>query len=148
MVQYQAAEALAMLGDQKIYETIWAMLISAYADVRITGIKAMGILGTQQAQNALVSMLSDPIPEIRIAAAEQLGKMNNRRGKNAVLEVFTKRLYMNQDVQSRERIFTLAALAIGEIGTYDLTKFLPDLMKNESPFVRLAAAKAVLRSSR
>ncbi len=42
MVSYQAAEALAMLGDTKIFETIWAMLISTYADVRITGVKAMG----------------------------------------------------------------------------------------------------------
>ena len=147
MVHYQAAEAIAMLGDQKIYETLWGMLISAYADVRITGAKAMGTLGTPQAENALLTLLEDPVPEIRLAAAEQLGKMNNKSGRKAVLEVFQNKLNMSPDFQSRERINTLAALAIGEIGTSDLTKFLPDLMKNESPFVRLAAAKAVLRSS-
>ncbi|MBN2588279.1 MAG: HEAT repeat domain-containing protein [Sedimentisphaerales bacterium] len=147
MVSYQAAEALAMLGDTKIYETIWAMLISTFNDVRYTGVKAMGALGTPQAENALLSMLSDPVVEIRVAAAEQLGKMNNKKGKNAVLEVFQKKLYLSQDMQSRERILTLTSLAIGEIGTKDLTKFLPDLMKNESPLVRLAAAKAVFTSS-
>lgn len=147
MVSYQAAEALAMLGDTKIFETIWSMLISTYADVRITGVKAMGTLGTPQAENALLSMLNDPVVEIRVAAAEQLGKMNNKKGKNVVLEVFKKKLYLNLDQQSRERILTLTSLAIGEIGTKDLTKFLPDLMKSESPFIRLAAAKAVLRSS-
>jgi len=148
MVSYQAAEALAMLGDSKISETIWTMLISTYADVRITGVKAMGALGTPQAENALFSMLDDPVVEIRLAAAEQLGKMNNKKGKNVVLEVFKKKLYSNTDQQSKERILTLASLAIGEIGTKDLTKFLPELMKSESPFVRLAAAKAVLRSSK
>ncbi len=93
-------------------------------------------------------MLNDPVVEIRVAAAEQLGKMKNKKGKNVVLEVFKKKLYLNQDQESKERILTLASLAIGEIGTKDLTKFLPDLMKSESPFVRLAAAKAVFRSSR
>ncbi len=148
MVSYQAAEALAMLGDSKISETIWTMLISTYADVRITGVKAMGALGTPQAETALLSTLNDPVVEIRLAAAEQLGKMNNKKGKNVVLEVFKKKLYSNTDQQSKERILTLASLAIGEIGTKDLTKFLPELMKSESPFVRLAAAKAVLRSSK
>ncbi len=148
MVHFQAAEAIANLGDDKIFETLWGMLISAYADVRITGINAMGTLGTLQAENALSSMLSDPITEIRLAAAEQLGKLNNKTGQNVVLEVFEKKLNMNPEPQSRERINTLAALAIGEIGTPNLTKFLPELMKNESPFVRLAAAKAVFQSSR
>ncbi|MBN1973623.1 MAG: HEAT repeat domain-containing protein [Sedimentisphaerales bacterium] len=147
IVAYQAAEALAMLGDVKIYEKIWAMLISAFADIKITGIRSMGALGTVEAENALVSMLSDPVIEVRLAAAGQLGKMGNRKGQNVVLEVFKKNLSSNQDYQSRERINTLTALAIGEIGTKNLTKFLPELMKNESPFVRLAAAKAVFQSS-
>ena len=93
-------------------------------------------------------MLSDQVIEIRLAAAEQLGKMNNKSGKNTVQEVFEKKLYVGQDRQSLERIFTFGALAIGEIGTKDLTKFLPQLMKSESPIVRLAAAKAVIQSSR
>jgi len=147
MVQYQAAEALAMLGDDRVFEIIWSMLISAYADVRIIGVKAMGTLGTPQAENALLTMLTDSVVEIRLAAAEQLGKMKNTSGQNVVLEVFSKRLNTGTDIQARERINTLTALAIGEIGTKNLTtKFLPDLMKNESPFVRLAAAKAVFLS--
>ena len=148
MVSYQAVEALAMLGDENVYQTIWTMLISLYADVKIIGVKAMGTLGTPAAESALLTMLNDQVVEIRLATAEQLGKMNNKEGKNVVLEVFKNKLYMTQNMQDRERILTLAALAIGEIGTKDLTKFLPDLMKSESPFIRLAAAKAVLVSSR
>ena len=75
-------------------------------------------------------------------------KLNNKSGKDVVLDVFEKKLYLGQDPQSMERIFTLGALAIGEIGTKELTKFLPDLMKSESPFIRLAAAKAVIQSFR
>jgi len=147
MVSYNAAEALATLGDEKIFETLWTMLISTYADVRIVGVNAMGALGTSEAENALLTMLSDQVIEIRLAAAEQLGKMNNNSGKNIVREVFEKKLYVGQDRQSVERILTFGALAIGEIGTKDLTKFLPELMKSESPFVRLAAAKAVIQTS-
>ena len=147
-VSYEAAEALSMLGDDRIFETLWGMLISAYADVKMLGINDMGTLGTTQAENALLTMLEDPIPEIRLAAAGQLGKMHNTSGQKAVLEVFQKNLNMDPDFQSRERINILTALAIGEIGTQNLTKFLPEFMKNESPFVRLAAAKAIFRSSR
>jgi HEAT repeat protein len=41
----------------------------------------------------------------------------------------------------------MTALAIGQIGTPNLTRYLPDLMENESKFVRLAAAKAVFQTS-
>ena len=149
MVTYNAAEALANIGDPGITDTLWAMLLSVYADVRMIGVKAIGSLNSPESESMLLSILSsDPVVEIRLAAAEQLGKMNNKKGKDVVLEVFKQKLYMTQDAQARERILTLTALAIGEIGTKDLTKYLPDLMKSESPIVRLAAAKAVFRSSR
>jgi HEAT repeat protein len=38
-------------------------------------------------------------------------------------------------------------MAIGQIRTPSLTKFLPELLKDESKFVRIAAAKAVLQSA-
>jgi len=50
VISYNAAEALAMLGDEKIFETLWTMLINVYADIKIIGIKAMGDLGTPQAE--------------------------------------------------------------------------------------------------
>jgi len=145
---YQAAEAIAMLGDESIYPKLWAMLLSAYADVRVVGIKAMGALGTKQAEDALITMLDDDVLEVRLAAAEQLGKLNNRSGESVVLDVFRRKLANQTDRQSRERIFLMTALAIGQIGTPNLTRHLPDLMENESKFVRLAAAKAVFQSSK
>ena len=144
---YQTAEAIAMLGDESIYPKLWAMLLSAYADVRVIGIRAMGTLGTKKAEDALITMLDDDVLEVRLAAAEQLGKLNNKIGESIVLDVFRKNLTNQMDQQSRERVYLMTALAIGQIGTQRLTKYLPDMMKSESKFVRLAAAKAVFQSS-
>ena len=144
-VVFQSAESIARLGDERIYQKLWAMLISAYADVRIMGIKAMGSLGTTEAKNALVTMLDDDLLEVRMAAAEQLGMLKDPIGEAEVIEVFEKNLTADLDEKSRERANVLTALAIGQISTVRLTKYLPQLLKNESKFVRIAAAKAVLQ---
>ena len=144
-VVFQAAESIARLGDERIYQKLWAMLISAYVDVRLMGIRAMGSLGTAEAKNALVAMLDDDLLEVRMVAAEQLGMLKDPIGESEVIEVFEKNLTADLDEKSRERANVLTALAIGQIGTARLTKFLPQLLRNESKFVRIAAAKAVLQ---
>ena len=146
-VLLQAVESIAMLGDQRIYPKLWTRLISAYADDRMVGIRAMGALGTEEAKNALITTLDDAVLEVRLAAAEQLGKLGDTTGEPVVQDVFDKRLVMQMDLQSTNRVKVLTALAIGEIGTPTLAKHLPDLLQDPSQTVRLAAAKAVLRSS-
>jgi HEAT repeat protein len=142
-VRFQAAESIAMLGDERIVPKLWTMLISAYADVRVIGVKATGALGTMQARNTLATMLDDDVPEVRLAAAEQLGALGDKAGELVVLEVFTKGLTTKMDKRGVERVNVFAALAIGKIATPRLTKFLPRLLRDESKAVRLAAAKAV-----
>ncbi len=144
-VRFQAAEAIAMLGDERIYPKLWSMLISAYADDRVVGVRSMGALGTTEAKNALITMLDDDILEVRLTAAEQLGMHGDTSGKPVVLDVFEKNQTAGFDKESQERINVLTAIAIGEVGSASLTKFLPRLLENESEFVRIAAAKAVLR---
>jgi len=144
-VRFQAAEAIAMLGDERIYPKLWSMLISAYADDRVVGVRAMGALGTTEAKNSLITMLDDDVLEVRLAAAEQLGMHGNTTGEAEVLDVFAKNQTASQDKESLERINVLTAIAIGEVGTAPLVKFLPRLLADESKFVRIAAAKAVLR---
>jgi len=144
-VRFQAAEGIAMLGDERIYPKLWAMLISAYADDRVVGVKAMGALGTVKAKNALFTMLDDDILEVRLAAAEQLGRLGDTTGEPEVLDVFAKNLTAGLDKQSHERVNVLTALAIGQIGTKPLIKYLAQLLRDESKFVRVAAAKAVLQ---
>ncbi|HUW19389.1 MAG TPA: HEAT repeat domain-containing protein [Sedimentisphaerales bacterium] len=143
-VRFQAAQSIAMLGDERIYPKLWTMLISAYWDVRVIGTKAMGALGTAEAKAALTTILDDDIVEVRLSAAEQLGMLGEKTGERVVLEVFAKNLTSGMNKDARDRINALAALAIGRIGTPSLTGFLPRLLKDDSKFVRIAAAKAVL----
>jgi HEAT repeat protein len=142
-VRFQALEARARLGDEEVLQRLWAIVYSAYADDRVLGIRAIGALGTPRAREILVTKLDDAVLEVRLAAAEQLGKLGDRTGEPQVLEVFEKNLAAGPDTQAGERINVLAALAIGQIRTPALTKYLPPLLKNESKYVRIAAAKAV-----
>ncbi|MEN6423985.1 MAG: HEAT repeat domain-containing protein [Phycisphaerales bacterium] len=146
-VVLQAAESIAMLKDRQIYPKLWTRLISAYADDRVIGIRAMGALGTEEARNALITMLDDAVPEVRLAAAEQLGKMGDPTGEREVLAILSKNPGADADPDGQDRIKILTALAIGEIGTPAVTRRLPGLLRDPSKSVRLAAAKAVLRSA-
>ena len=149
-VVYQSAESLAMLetalGKDRIYPKLWTMLLSVYADVRVTGVKAMGTLGTRDAKYALIRMLDDKVLEVRLAAAEQLGKLGDATGEPEVLDVFTRKLTRSMEPIDRERVNVLTALAIGRIATPTLMRYLPELLKDESKAVRIAAARAVLQS--
>ena len=144
-VRFNAVEAIAMLGDERIYPKAWANLINIHGENKYAGIRAMGALGTEEAKNALITMLDDDVLEIRLMAAEQLGMLGETTGEAEVLKVFMKNLTAGLDKEELERVNTLTALAIGQIGTASVTKFLPQLLKNESKLVRIAAAKAVLQ---
>ena len=144
-VRFQILEARARLGDDEVLQRLWAIVYSAFADDRIMGIRAMGLLGTSKARDILVTKLDDTVLEVRLAAAAQLGKLRDRIGETEVLDVFEKNLTAGLDTEAIERANVLTALAIGEICTPDLEKFLPQLLKNESKFVRIAASKAVFQ---
>jgi HEAT repeat protein len=141
-VTYNATEAIARIGDEKIYTRIWTLLISVYVDDRCMGIQAMGALGSEKGKNAILTMLDDDDPQVRLIAAGQLGQLGDKSGLSTVLE------YLNNPPQQVEKTISerrnvLAALAIGQIGSEPLIAHLPKLLKNESPFVRLAATKSV-----
>ncbi len=144
-VIFEAAEAIAKLGDQRIFSKLWTLLISKYIENKIAGIRAMGALGTAEAKNALITMLADPVIEVRLIAAEQLGMLGYDTGQPEVLDVFTTNLTVKLEKPEIERAKILAALAIGQIGTEKLTPYLPTLLADNSPDVRIAAAKAVLQ---
>ena len=146
-VRFNVAEAIARLGDEKIYQRLWAMLISAYADDRVFGIRAMGALNTLQARDALLTMLKDDVVEVRLVAAEQLGSMKDITGEKVVLDALAGANSAGQirDKEEKARILTLCARATGQIKTPVLKKYLPELLKNEAIPVRLAAAGAVFK---
>jgi HEAT repeat protein len=146
-VRFNAVEAIASLGDERILPKVWAIVYSGYADDRIAGIRALGALKTVKAKDVLITKLDDEILEVRLAAAGQLGRLNDPIGEPEVLEVFEKNLAASPEKKDVERVKVLAAIAIGQIGTENLKKFLPQLIKDESKPVRIAAAKAVLQST-
>ncbi len=145
IVRFNAAEAIARIGDRWIFPKLWTMLISSYHDDRVFGIGAMGALGTPKAKEVLITMLDDDVPEVRLAAAEQLGMLGDTTGEPEVLDIFRKNLAAGLRKDDLGRLNARTALAIGQIGTPSLTRFLPRLLHNESKFVRIAAAKAVFQ---
>jgi HEAT repeat protein len=144
-VKFNAAEAIARLGDERIYPKLWAMLISAYHDDRVFGAAAMGTLGTVEARDALITMLDDDILEVRLAAAEQLGMLGETIGEPEVLDVYRKNMLAGLSKKGTERVKVLTALAIGQICTEQIRRFLPQLLQDDSKYVRIAAAKAVFQ---
>jgi HEAT repeat protein len=143
-VRFQAVEAIARLGDVKVYEKIWTMLISAYADDRVRGIKAMGALGTSRAEDAISTMLKDPVLEVRLAAAGELGKLGNKSGENIVLQAFRKNQFDELDRNRPQTARVMATLAIGRLCSNQLRPFLSRMLNNPSAAIRLAAAKSAL----
>jgi HEAT repeat protein len=142
VIAYNAAEAIARIGDEKIYNKIWALLISAYWDDRYRGTRAMGAFGGTKGAHALLTMLDDEVVEVKLSAAEQLGTLGDPSGQIIVLE-YLAQSDNKDEKQVIDRRNTLAAMAIGAIGGEKLTEYLPKLLKNDSPVVRLAAAKSV-----
>ena len=159
-VKVQATEALAMLNIDKktTYERLWTLLVSKFADDKISGIKGMRLLNTKNSRAAISTMLVDKIPEtpktskmpnmseipeIRLFAAEQLGRMSDYSGKKAVVDYFTN-IRPLKDEKSREQADRLAAMAIGRIGGPELTKHIPILLNSRNKDVQLWAAQAVL----
>lgn len=145
-VRFQAMEARARLGDEDVLQRLWAIVLSTYADDRVLGIRAIGALGTRRARDIIATKLDDQVLEVRLVAAEQLGMLGDATGEPEVLEVFQKNLTAGMDRLSAQRVNVLVSLAIGHIGTPTLTKYLSRLLKNESKYVQIAAAKAVFQT--
>ena len=150
MVRIQAVESIAMLGDEKIYQHLWAMLISKYADDRIMGIRAMGALGTLDAKNAIMTLLyhSDEDPgdediDVRLCAAEQLGRLSSKAGESEVLNYFSD-VSHSLDKLPSSRANQFAIMAIGRINSIRLNRYLPKLLFNPNKDLKLAAAQSLL----
>jgi len=146
-VRFQAIESRARLHDETVFKKLWAVLLSVYPDDRVIAIRAMGALGTPKARDVLMTKLDDEVVEVRLAAAEQLGALGSSAGEPQVVEVFEKNLTAGMDNTERERVMTFTALAIGKIGTPELTGYLPVLLQDQSKAVRIAAAEAVFQCS-
>jgi len=143
-VRLEATEAIARLGDRKIYPKIWTMLISKYIENKLSGIRSLGYLGSGEAKNALLTMLNDETLEIRIAAVGELGKMGDFAGEKIIADALTSELRLQYNNEEIERILLISAVSIGQIKSASLTRYLPMLLQNKSEYVKIAASQAVL----
>ncbi|MCE5340833.1 MAG: hypothetical protein LLF92_06860 [Planctomycetaceae bacterium] len=139
---FNATEAIARIGDEKIYKKIWAMLISVYADDRYMGAQAMTAFGGTRGAGALASLLDDDANEVRLTAAGQLGTLGDKSGSGTVKKYLSGPVPEPKEVADRCNV--LAAIAIGQIGNEELASYLPKMLKNSNPFVQIAAAKSIL----
>jgi HEAT repeat protein len=146
-VRYQAAESIAELGDEEILPKLRTMLLSKFVENKMIGVRAMGALGTAKAGDIMFTKLDDDIIEVRLAAAKQLAMLGDDSGEQVVLSVFEQHLTAGLDETGRERIMVLTALAIGRLGTPKTIHYLPQLIKDDSVLVRLAAARAVIQAA-
>ena len=145
-VRIQVVEAIAMLGDERIYQSkLWPLLISKYADDRVMGVRGMGALNTTDARNAIKTMLYDDVQEVRLCAADELGRLGDASGEAEVIEYF-KKISRNPDESSMAN--SMATMAIGRIGGEALTKLLPGFLQSRSKLIRLTAAQSVLLLTR
>ena len=150
MARIQAAESLAMLGDERMYQGLWAMLISKYADDRIMGIRGMGAIGTLDAKNAIMTLLyhdeenpGDEILEVRLCAAEQLARLGSKYGKGEVVDYF-RSVSHSINVLPPNRANQFAIMAIGRINIAELNGYLPNLLANPNKSMQLVAAQSLL----
>jgi len=146
-VSQQAVQALAKLGDEKIINKIWTLVLSIYADDRIIGLEALGSLKTSTAKEIIMTKLEDELPEVRLMAAGQLGKFGDTSGEAVVIEILQKNDAGKLENRQLDQIQTLAAMAIGEIGTKNLQEHLGKLLESQYKTVKIAAARSVFLTS-
>jgi len=124
-------------------------IAAAYAKTRLGSADSFDLLcravaSDDQIVRANAALLLGKTGDKR-ALAEQLGMLGDTTGEPEVLDVFKKNLTARLNKEQTEHVNMFTALAIGRIGTASLTRFLPQLLGDESKFVRIAAAKAVFQ---
>ena len=146
------AFALLWTGSYRLVERVMAVMVAVMSLVFL----ATAVTLLPSAGPFLADMLVPSLPEGSLLVAVGLVgttvvPYNLFLHASAVGERYPdgeKDLPAQRDPQDRERVTILAALAVGEIRSPTLLKYLPPLLADPSQQVRLAAAKAVLRSAR
>lgn len=140
VVRCQIAEAIVRLGDESELNTIRAGAYNTFGEVRIVSINAMGAVKDRRMIPALKQFLKDEPqpepPEVKLAAAAALARMNEHAGRSVVLEL---------SEHSDPRVRSQAAWAMGWFPGEATKRRLGELLEDETPMVRIAAAASVIR---
>jgi len=134
-VQYEAAEALGMLGDERAVEPlITALKRVEFSGVRWKAAEALSKIGNP-AVPLLIATLQHPDDDVRWKAAIALGEISNPDAIGPLIALFS-----DEDRFVRSR----AAQAVSMIGEPAVTPLIHTL-KDEDPAMRRGAALALAK---
>lgn len=135
-VRLEAAEGLWRLGDPDGFDALVSATVSRYSSDRMIALLALAAPRDPQVIGHIAGQLTDDYPEVALVAARAAGELGYDMGYGVARAAVT-------DAEPRRR--GLAAFAFGAIGRADAQPFLAKLVADPVPYVRLAAAAAVLQ---
>lgn len=146
ILRLQIAEALVKLGEAEAVETVRAALYPSRPEdleVAALAVQIIGEVGDRRSIDQLVYLTArtdeQRMPaEVRLAAAAALAKLGNPRGD------FIADEYRDDSLPA---IRAQAALVYGETAGSEGLQALADMLDDESPLVRVAAAAGVLKTT-
>lgn len=159
-VRLQAAEALVLLGDEKVLPRLQLWQYSTNWQERIFAVQLMGQVRDKDLFVAdLLQGLNDPNQLVQVQAARSLGQLGQQDGLHTALRYLyptaeDKRFIaremavsMNQPrfIERMSQIRSMAALALGEIGNWEAAAGLTKALDDKDSQVALAAAVGSLR---
>ncbi len=159
-VRLQAAEALVLLGDEKVLPRLQLWQYSRNWQERIFAVELMSQVRDKELFVAdLLGALGDRNQLVQLQAARSLGRLGQEDGFEQAMRylhptagdrrAIAKEMGVGMsDRQLAERIVqirSLAALALGEIGNWDAAAALGKAVDDRDPQIALAAAHASLR---
>ena len=157
MVQIQAVESLALLGDERARSMLEAYTKTRFIDEQILAIQAMARAKGPRAIYVIRRQMADKHPpRARVVAAGALGRLGEfslsgynlcidsvRKPESVLKWSFGRTL---QDVEEHAKsLRQLAATALGWVGRDGAVDYLYPLLQNEDGRIRVAAAMSILR---
>lgn len=159
-VRLQAAEALVLLRDENVLPKLQLWQYSTDYQERVFSVHLMGcVLPPPDFTADLLQALNDPNQLVQLQAARSLGIMGQQAGYSKALKYLDpsaglKRSIAEQMGISQEdpqlqtelnKIRSVAALALGDIGRWSAASHLSAAIDDRNPEVALAAANAALK---
>ena len=160
-VHLQAAEALVLLGDKEILPRLRIWLYSTNWQDRIFAAELMSRAGDKElfVGDLLTALGNDRNQLVLLQAARSLGRLGQEDGFPLAMRYLhptsgdRRTIAQEMGVGMRDRqlaermvqIRSLAALALGEIGSWDAASALSKAVNDKDPQVALAAAHGSLR---
>jgi HEAT repeat protein len=174
IVRLQIAEAMVQLGQDDALQPLRADMFSRHLEARVLAVTVLGEIGDQKMVPAMQQMLQEPPIELQLAAGKALARMGYDDGLDVLLtgarmtpaeignraerflnrdsrvDVGARFKKLTTDAKLREavaaNIRVQAAFGLGHLMARPAAKQLTQLLDDQTPSVRLAAAAAIVQA--